>query len=61
MVVPQLLGGSKSSFMGNAIRDQLLESPIDYPLGAAMSVALLVFVSLAMWAQRRWGAERTAS
>jgi spermidine/putrescine transport system permease protein len=61
MVVPQLLGGSKSSFMGNAIRDQLLEAPLDYPLGAAMSVALLVFVSLSMWAQRRWGADRTAS
>ena len=55
MVVPQLLGGSKSSFMGNAIRDQFLEAPLDYPLGAAMSVAVLAFVALAMWAQRRWG------
>jgi spermidine/putrescine transport system permease protein len=61
MVVPQLLGGSKSSFMGNAIRDQLLETPLDYPLGAAMSVALLVFVALAMWVQRRWGGERGVS
>ena len=58
MVVPQLLGGSKSSFLGTAIRDQVLETPIDYPLGAAMSVALLAFVALAVAAQRRWGTPR---
>lgn len=61
MVVPQLLGGSKTSFLGNAIRDQLMETPIDYPLGAAMSVTVLVFVALAMWAQRRWGSEGSAT
>ena len=57
MVVPQLLGGSKSSFVGNAIRDQLLDVPIDFPLGAAMSVALLVFVAAAMWVYRRFAVE----
>ncbi len=54
MVVPDLLGGAKMSYLGNAIRDRVLSDPLDYPLGAAMSVALLVFVALAMWVQRRW-------
>jgi spermidine/putrescine transport system permease protein len=60
MVVPQLLGGSKTSFMGNAIRDQLLDTPLDYPLGAAMSVALLVFVAVALWIYRRFAVEEAA-
>jgi spermidine/putrescine transport system permease protein len=60
MVVPQLLGGGKSSFVGNAIRDQLLDAPLDYPLGAAMSVAVLAFVAAAMWTQRRFAAETTS-
>jgi spermidine/putrescine transport system permease protein len=56
MVAPKLLGGSKGSFLGNAISDQILSEPTDYPLGAAMAVAILVFVAAAMWAQRRWAA-----
>jgi spermidine/putrescine transport system permease protein len=56
MVVPQLLGGGKSSFIGNAIRDQLLDTPLDYPLGAAMSVAVLAAVAAATWARRRFAA-----
>jgi spermidine/putrescine transport system permease protein len=57
MVVPRLLGGSKSSFVGNAIHDRLLEAPLDYPLGAAMSVGLLVFVAAALWVYRRFAVE----
>jgi spermidine/putrescine transport system permease protein len=60
LVVPELLGGSKSSFVGNAIRDRLLDSPLDYPLGAAMAVAVLAFVAAAMWVQRRFAAEATS-
>jgi spermidine/putrescine transport system permease protein len=54
MVVPQLLGGGKSSFVGNAIRDQFHDSPLDYPLGAAMAVTVLVFVAAAMWVYQRF-------
>jgi spermidine/putrescine transport system permease protein len=57
LVVPDLLGGAKSSFVGNVIRDRLLDSPLDWPLGAAMAVALLVFIAAAMWVQRRWNGE----
>lgn len=55
-VVPELLGGSKSSFVGNAIRDQFHDAPLDYPLGAAMAVTVLAFVGLAMWFQQRFAA-----
>jgi spermidine/putrescine transport system permease protein len=54
IVVPELLGGSKSSFVGNAIRDQFHDSPLDYPLGAAMAVTVLVFVAAAMWVYQRF-------
>lgn len=56
MVAPKLLGGSKSAFLGNAISDEILNDPTDYPLGAAMAAALLVFVAAAMWAGRRFAA-----
>jgi spermidine/putrescine transport system permease protein len=57
MVAPKLLGGSKTSFLGNAITDQILQDPTDYPLAAAMAVALLVLVAAAMLVYRRWAAE----
>lgn len=56
-VVPELLGGSKSSFVGNAIRDQFHDAPLDYPLGAAMAVTVLALVAGAMWMQARFAAE----
>jgi spermidine/putrescine transport system permease protein len=57
MVAPKLLGGSKMSFLGNAITDEILNDPTDYPLAAAMAVALLAFVAGAMWIYRRFAAE----
>ncbi len=56
-VVPELLGGSKSSFVGNAIREQFHDAPLDYPLGAAMAAAVLAFVAAAMWIQQRFARE----
>lgn len=56
-VVPELLGGSKSSFVGNAIREQFHDSPLDWPLGAAMAATLLAFVAGAMWVQQRFARE----
>jgi len=57
IVAPELLGGSKSSFVGNVIRDRLLDSPLDWPLGAAMAVAVLAFVAVAMWIRLRFAGE----
>jgi spermidine/putrescine transport system permease protein len=53
LVVPELLGGSKTYYLGSAIRDQLLNEPLDYPLGAAMAASLLAFVAAAVFLQRR--------
>jgi ABC-type spermidine/putrescine transport system permease subunit I len=57
-VVPEILGGSKASFVGNAIRDQFHTAPLDYPLGAAMAVSVLALVAAAMALNARFAAER---
>jgi ABC-type spermidine/putrescine transport system permease subunit I len=41
-VIPSILGGGKTLMVGNLIELRFLES-FDWPLGAAMSVALMVF------------------
>lgn len=43
-VVPDLLGGAKSMMLGNLIHQRFLSVPQDWPLGAAVAVALLLVV-----------------
>lgn len=53
--LPSLLGGAKSTLLGNLIQGQFL-SAIDWPLGAATSIALLFIMSLLMifyWRQTK--------
>lgn len=47
-VVPDLLGGAKSMMLGNLIQNRFLSVPQDWPLGAAVSVCLLVTMAIAM-------------
>jgi spermidine/putrescine transport system permease protein len=42
-VVPSILGGGKSALFGPVVAGQFLEA-IDYPFGAAMSLALVAFL-----------------
>lgn len=53
--LPSLLGGAKSTLLGNLIQGQFL-SAVDWPLGAATSIALLFIMSLLMifyWSQTK--------
>jgi len=43
-IVPDLLGGAKSMMLGNLIQQRFLSVPQDWPLGAAVAVALLAVV-----------------
>ena len=56
-VVPEVLGGAKSSYLGNVIRDQFHNAPLDYPLGSARTVALLACVAAAMAVHLRFARE----
>lgn len=47
-VVPDLLGGAKSMMLGNLIQQRFLSVPQDWPLGAAVAVALLLVVGTAL-------------
>lgn len=47
-VVPDLLGGSKSMMLGNLIQQRFLSVPQDWPLGAAITVALLLAMGSAL-------------
>ena len=62
-LIPQLLGGGKVFFIGNALVDLFLQS-LNWPFGSACAVALvvimLVTVSLYLKAARR-GGERDVS
>ncbi len=51
-VVPELLGGGKSSLVGNLIRDQFLKAR-DWPFGAALAIVLGVFLVILLVAQAR--------
>jgi spermidine/putrescine transport system permease protein len=48
-VVPQLLGGAKSTLLGNVIQERFLSQPQDWPLGAALSLVMLLWISAAIW------------
>jgi spermidine/putrescine transport system permease protein len=43
-IVPDLLGGAKSMMLGNLIQQRFLSVPQDWPLGAAVTMALLAIV-----------------
>lgn len=47
-VVPDLLGGSKSIMLGNLIQQRFLSVPQDWPLGAAITVVLLLAMGSAL-------------
>jgi spermidine/putrescine transport system permease protein len=47
-VVPDLLGGAKSMMLGNLIQQRFLSMPQDWPLGSAVTVVLLVTMSVAV-------------
>ncbi|WGS44634.1 ABC transporter permease subunit [Burkholderia sp. JSH-S8] len=51
-VVPDLLGGAKSMMVGNLVQ-LAFTSDRNWPLGAALSVALIGLVGLAAWFARR--------
>lgn len=42
-VIPELLGGGKSSLVGNLVRDQFLKAR-DWPFGAALALVLVLFL-----------------
>jgi len=51
-VVPTLLGGGKSALFGPVVASQFLEA-IDYPFGAAMSMALVAVLLIVVFAYLR--------
>ena len=55
-LIPVLLGGGKTYFLGNALADLFLQSR-DWPFGAALAtafvVAMIVVVAIYSWATRR--------
>jgi spermidine/putrescine transport system permease protein len=57
-VVPDLLGGAKSMMLGNLIQQRFLSVPQDWPLGAAVAVALLLTMGLALMFYFRLERER---
>jgi spermidine/putrescine transport system permease protein len=48
-VIPQLLGGAKSSLIGNVIQERFLSQPQDWPLGAAVALTMMLFISVPIW------------
>lgn len=59
-VVPDILGGARTTYVGNAARDAFLQTPQDAPLGCALAVTLLAATGAAAWAWFRFG-ERGAA
>lgn len=59
-VVPDMLGGAKSLYVGSAVRDAFLLDPTDWPRGCAMGVALIAMTAVSAWvffrSQREAGA-----
>ena len=51
-VVPTILGGAKEPFIGPAVADQFL-SALNYPFGAAMSMGLVAFLLVVIFAYLR--------
>jgi len=48
-VVPALLGGDKTLMWGNLIQQRFLSTPQDWPLGAGLSLAMMLFASVGIW------------
>ncbi len=63
-LIPQLLGGGKVFFIGNALVDLFLQSR-NWPFGSAVAVTLVVVmllvVTLGLWSTRRWSGQRDLS
>lgn len=63
-LIPQLLGGGKVFFIGNALVDLFLQSR-NWPFGSAVAVMLVVIMLVAvtggLWAARRWTGQRDVS
>lgn len=53
-VIPDLLGGAKNMLIGNLITEQFLKSR-DWPFGSALSVVLIVILTLMALGIQRWG------
>jgi len=56
-VVPQLLGGAKLTLLGNVIQDRFLSQPQDWPLGAALSLVMMLGIAAAIWLYLRHAQE----
>jgi spermidine/putrescine transport system permease protein len=54
-VIPDLLGGAKTMLAGNLITEQFLKSR-DWPLGAALSVVLMLILFVFAFVFQKWGA-----
>ena len=48
-VVPQFLGGAKVALIGNVIQERFLSQPQDWPLGSALALVIMLFISLTLW------------
>jgi ABC-type spermidine/putrescine transport system permease subunit I len=44
-----MLGGDKDLMWGNLIQQRFLSTPQDWPLGAALALAMLMIMSLGIW------------
>jgi spermidine/putrescine transport system permease protein len=53
-VIPDLLGGAKNMLIGNLITEQFLKSR-DWPFGSALSVVLILILTLMAFGIQRWG------
>jgi spermidine/putrescine transport system permease protein len=53
-VTPDILGGAKSLMVGNLVQNQFLKT-LDWPLGAALSVVLMVLILLPILLYLRLG------
>lgn len=53
-VIPDLLGGAKNMLIGNLITEQFLKSR-DWPFGAALSVALMLLLTVLSYVIYSWG------
>ncbi len=53
-VIPDLLGGAKTTMLGNAIQQQFGQSR-DWPFGAAIAMAALALVLVGLWIHGRRG------
>jgi spermidine/putrescine transport system permease protein len=53
-VIPDLLGGAKTSMLGNVIQQQFASSR-DWPFGAAIAFVALMLVAAGLWIYFRRG------